>query len=73
MYKNLTYGDKVFANYRDLNVPEDGAECESFTIIAIDSLLNYKNKYYLHVYSDNCANKFVGKQMIDYLFEPDKN
>ena len=30
-----------------LNVPEDGVECESCTIISIDCLLVYKNKYYL--------------------------
>ena len=36
-----------------LNVPEDGVECESFTIISIDSSLAYENKYYQQVYLDN--------------------
>ena len=47
-----------------------------FTAISIDSLLDYKNKYYLQVYLDNCAYKIVDKQMIDYLgdypFETDE-
>ena len=49
-------------------------ECESCTIISIDSLLVYKNKYYLQVYLDNCPYKIVDKQIVDYLndnlFEP---
>ena len=49
-------------------------ECESCTIISIDSLLVYKNKYYLQVYLDNCPYKIVDKQTVDYLndnlFEP---
>ena len=49
-------------------------ECESCTIISIDSLLVYKDKYYLQVYLDNCPYKIVDKQIADYLndnlFEP---
>ena len=45
-----TYGDKVYINFRGLNVPEDDIECESFTVISIDSLLIYDKKYYLQVY-----------------------
>ena len=44
-----TNGDKVCTNFRGLNVPEDDVECESFTVISIDSLLVYENKYYLQV------------------------
>ena len=43
------YGDKVYNNFRGLNIPEDDIECESFTVISIDSLLLYENKYYLQV------------------------
>ena len=43
--KLRTYGDKVHTNFRSLNMPEDGVECESFKIISIDSLLVYENKY----------------------------
>ena len=50
-----------------LNVPEDNIECESFTVMSIDSLLVYKNKYYLQVYFDNCAYKSIDKWMIGYL------
>ena len=50
-------------------VLEDDIECESFTVISIDSLLVYENKYYLQVYLDNCAYKIVNKQMTDYLDE----
>ena len=61
------YGDKVHTDFRDLNVLEDYTECESFTVISIDSLLVSKSKYYLQVYSDNCAHKVANKQMIGYL------
>ena len=58
-------------------MPEDGVGCESFTVISIDSLLVYENKYYLQVYLDNRAYKIVGKKMIDYLhdnvFESDED
>ena len=71
--KIRTYGDKVYTNFRGLNVPEDDIECESFIVISIDSLLVYKNKYYLQIYLDNCVYKIVNKQMTDYhgenLFE----
>ena len=53
--KKIIYDDKVFTIFRGLNVPEDGVECEFFTIISIDSLLVYESKYYLEVYLDNCA------------------
>ena len=43
--KLRTYGDKVHTNFRSLNMPEDGVECESFKIISIDSLLVYEKKY----------------------------
>ena len=50
-------------------MPEDDIECESFTVISIDSLLVYENKYYFQVYVDNCAYKIVNKQITDYLGE----
>ena len=53
--KIRTYGDKVYSNFCDLNVPEDYIGCESFTNISIDSLLVQEHKYYLMVYSENCA------------------
>ena len=37
--KIRTYGYKVYTNFHGLNVPEDGAECESFT-----KTNNMKNK-----------------------------
>ena len=49
-------------------MPEDDWQCESFTVISIDSLLVYENKYYLQVYLDNCAYEIVNK-MTDYLDE----
>ena len=51
--KIRTYGDKIYTNFCGLNVPGDDIECESFTVISVDSLLVYKNKYELHVYLDN--------------------
>ena len=64
--KIRTY-DKVYTNFHGLNVPEDDIECESLTVISIDSLLVFENKYYLQVYLDNCAYKIANKQMTDYL------
>ena len=61
------FGDKVYTKFRGLNVPEDSAECQSFTFISIDSLLSYDNKYYLEIYLDNFAYKIVNTQMINYL------
>ena len=65
--KITTYGNKIYTNFLGLNVPKDDTECESFTVITIDSLLVCKNKYYLEVYLDSCAYKIVDKQMMDYL------
>ena len=48
--KIRTYDDKVYINFRGLNLPEDDIECEYFTVNSIDSLLVYENKYYLQVY-----------------------
>ena len=65
--KIITYHDKVYTNFHNLNVPEDEIKCEFFTVISIDSLVVYKNKYYLQVYLDNCAYEIAKKQMTDYL------
>ena len=72
--KTRTYIDKVHTNFQGLDVLEDGTEYESFTVVSINSLLSYDNKYYLQVYLDNCAYKIVDKQMIgDNLFKRDKD
>ena len=49
------YDYKVYTNFRVLNVLEDDTECEFFTVISLDSLLVYENKYYQQIYLDNCA------------------
>ena len=38
-----TYGDKVYTNFRGLNVLEENIECEFFTVISVDTLLVYEN------------------------------
>ena len=48
-------------------MPEDDIECESLTVVSIDSLLVYENKYYLQACLENCADKVTNKQMTDYL------
>ena len=53
--KTITYGNKVYTNFRGLNIPENDIEFGSFTFISIDCLLVYENKYYLQVHLDNCA------------------
>ena len=65
--KVRTCGDKVYVNFRGLNVPEDDRECDSITVISIDSLRVYDKKYYLQVCLDNCFYKIVNKQMTEYL------
>ena len=67
--KLRTFGDKIYTNFRSLNVSKDDIEFESFTAISIDSLLVYDKKCYLQVYLDNCAYKIVNKQMTHYLDE----
>ena len=71
-----TYGDKVYTNFVGLNVPEDVIKCHSVTIISVDFLFIFENKYYLQVYLDNCAYKIINTNMVDYLddnlFESDK-
>ena len=54
--KIRTYCDKVYTNFHGLNVPEDGAECWSFTI---GSLLVFENRYYLQAFLDNCDYKNI--------------
>ena len=50
-----TYGNKVYTCFRELNVPEDDIEFESFTATFIYALNVHDNKYYLLLYLDNCA------------------
>ena len=45
--KIIACGDKVYTNFSGINVPEDDIKCECFTVISIDYLLVYENKYYL--------------------------
>ena len=44
--KMRTYDDKPSTIFRGFNVPEDGLEYDSLTIISIHSLLVYENTYY---------------------------
>ena len=67
--KIRTYDCKVYTNFPRLNMPKDDIEREAFTVISIDSLLVYENKYYLQVYLDNCTYEIENKQMSDYLDE----
>ena len=67
--KIRAYGDKIYNNICGLDVPENDIEYEPFTVISIDPLLVYEDKYYLQVYVDNCAYKIVNKQVADYLDE----
>ena len=47
--KIRTFGDKVYTDFRGLNMPQDDIECGSFTVIFIDSFTVYEKKYYLQV------------------------
>ena len=49
-------------------MPEDDIKCKSFSVISVNSLLVYQNKYYLQkIYLDNCSCIIAIKQMADYL------
>ena len=48
---------------------QNGVKCESFTIIFIDFLLVYENKYYIQAYLDNSAHKIMDNQMKDDNFD----
>ena len=50
-------------------MPKYDKECESFTVMSIDSLFVYGSTHYLQVCLDNRAYKVANKQMIDYLDE----
>ena len=65
--KIRTHDDKVYTNFCGLNVPEDGVECETFTISSIDFYLFVKKESYLQVHLQNCAYKIVDKPMIDLM------
>ena len=65
--KIRTFGEKVYANFRGLNVPEDDIEYESFIAISVDSLLVYKSKYCQQVYLDNGVYEIAKKEITDYL------
>ena len=65
--KIRTFGEKVYANFRCLNVPEDDIENESFIAISVDSLLVYESKYYQQVYLDNGVYEIAKNQITDYL------
>ena len=55
-----TYSDKVYYRFSNSTVLEKEVECKSLTIISIDSLLGYYNKYYIQVYLENSAHKMLG-------------
>ena len=50
-----------------LYVAKGGVECKSFTVISIDSLFVYENKWYLQAYLNNYAYKTVNTEIIDYF------
>ena len=47
--KTKSFGYKVYTHFHGLKVSEDDIEWESFTVVSIDSLLVYENKYYWKV------------------------
>ena len=42
-------------------MPEDDIECESFTVISIDSILVYENKYCMQVYLNDYDYKIANE------------
>ena len=52
--KIRTNDDKVYTNFRGLNVPEDDIEYECFSVISIDSLLAYENELSASIFRQLC-------------------
>ena len=67
--KIRTCAEIFYTTFCGLNMPEDDIECESFTVISIDYLLVYDEKYYLQIYLENFLYKIMNKQITDYLDE----
>ena len=63
--KIRTYNERVYINFRSLILLEYDIECESFTMVSVDSLPVYKNIYFIQLYLDNCAYKIETNQMKD--------
>ena len=63
--KIRTHGNKVYTDFYDLGVPEDGVECECILIISIDSI--FEKKHYLHIDFDEGPYGIVDKQIMRYL------
>ena len=57
----LGFGETEIAKekFYAAKIPILQRKCKSFTVISINSLLVYENKYYLQAYSDNCAYKVI--------------
>ena len=54
-FSKLRFSKSIyFVSFCGLNMSEDSVECESFTVISIDSLLMTTN-FYLQLYLDNCV------------------
>ena len=45
---------------------ENDTECEYFTIISLDMLLVYENKYHMQVYLDNCGYKMAKNDRLSW-------
>ena len=52
--KIRTQGNKVYTNFRSLNVPEDGVKFEYFTATYIDSLIVYNIKLPSDIFRQLC-------------------
>ena len=65
--KRRTNGDKIQTNFHSLNVPEDGVGYESFTIISIDYLVIFENKYYIIVTRNNIVWKLLFILLKDFF------
>ena len=62
-YKNIRFtkikirifGDEVYTKFCSLNMSEDDTDCESFTVISIDSLVVYEKQI---LFASNFRNSF---------------
>ena len=57
-------GNNIYTNFRASIVLEGDIECKSFTVISIESLLVYKNKYCLQVYLDKSVNECLKSKQL---------
>ena len=59
--KKKIYSDRINTNFHGNVILEDNECCVSFSVISLDSVVNIDEKYYPHVFLEEC--KYAIKKM----------